>query len=700
MEITNDTADEMWLRASVMMRRANHQTFEVNVDATGEDAVSLRLRSEIVQWLRAPLVSDSAHATVILRTVTAQVADGLKLEGPAADEGWHIHVPALSEHEKGKSSDPVIIESPSTRGLLYGFYAWLEGTVPSASIKPQDKISSPDQPIRMLDQWDQSDGSVERGYAGESIFYGRWGSNVHSEFVNFPDRGAQDVFRGDTDRLIAYARFCASVGINAICLNNVNVRGYAIRFIQDPWLSRVAQIAHIFESFGLSVFLSVNFAAPRIISGLSTLDPCNSDVQQWWDKTVDRIYERIPHFGGFVVKADSEGEPGPYQYGRTHADGANMFARALARHGGTVIWRAFVYNSHTDWRNRSAAADRARAAWENFHDLDGKFAKNAVLQVKFGPVDFQTSEPLNPLFFAMKHTNLIMEFEVTAEYLGHQIDLNFPLPQWEQMASWLVEKNVPVSKTLGLYAPNPQLTGFAAVSNVGMDWNWTGNPLAQANLFGYGRFCWDNNIPTTSVSEQWSALTFPRCDQDHQKTIARMLDQSNEIYKQYAAPLGVGFMVNRDGHYGPGPDDYEFSRWGTYHFADRDGIGVDRTQSTGTGYAGLYPEEQARMFENPGTTPDDVLLFFHHLPYAFRMKDGRSLIQRIYDDHFEGATCVEDLIRQWNSCKAFVDERRWEEVSHRLLLQQANACEWRDEMCTFLYRFSGISDEHGRKINR
>jgi alpha-glucuronidase len=693
MAIAGEDADEMWLRHSVMADRTKHQTFCVNVDATGEDAVSLRLRSEIVQWLGASLVSDPSRATVILRTLTDHdiAGRGLTFDGAAANEGWHIHIPT--------SGQPVIIESPSTRGLLYGFYAWLEGTPNAAEEKTVDVTSCPDQPIRMLDQWDQANGSVERGYAGESIFFGRWGSNVHSEFVSFPQRGEYDVFRGDVDRLVAYTRYCASIGLNAICLNNVNVRGYAIRFIQDPWLTRIAQIAHIFESFGLKVFLSVNFAAPRILSGLSTVDPCDPAVQQWWNEMVDHIYERIPGFGGFVVKADSEGEPGPYQYGRTHTDGANMFAHALAPHGGIVIWRAFVYNSHTDWRDRTAQADRARAAWENFHDLDGQFASNAILQVKFGPIDFQTSEPLNPLFFAMKHTNVIMEFEITAEYLGHQIDLNFPLPQWEHMASWPVEEGADAARALSRHALNPRLTGFAAVANVGMDWSWTGNPLAQANFFGYGLFCWNNHVPVSRVSLQWAQLTFPDCDDEHQHTIAHMLDQSNEIYAQYTAPLGVGFMVNRDGHYGPGPDDYEFSRWGTYHFADRDGIGVDRTQKTGTGYAGLYPEDQARQFEDPATTPDDVLLFFHHLPYSWQMKDGRTLLQRIYDDHFDGAARVDDVIRDWKSCASQIDERRREEVSRRLTAQQADAREWRDEICTFLYRFSGIADEHGRKIS-
>ncbi|MBT1162033.1 MULTISPECIES: alpha-glucuronidase [Bifidobacterium] len=674
--------DHMWLEPDVVRDAVRDDSFYLDVTAVGEDRRSLRIRADIAELLERPCAANPQDATVRL------IARPSVLE---SDEGFVIDaVDGAAE-----------ITGNTTRALVYGFYDWLRRRMLGETIDGRI-VSIPSQPIRMIDHWDQTDGSVERGYAGESIFFGRWNSNEHREFTEFPERTDADVFRGDMDRIERYARFLASVGINAVSLNNVNVRGAAVRLIVHPWLDRVAQIARIFSSYAIDTYLSVNFAAPRIIGGLDTCDPLDPAVNAWWRQTVDDIYATIPDFGGFVVKADSEGEPGPFSYGRDHADGANMFARAFEPHGGRVIWRAFVYDCHMDWRDRTL--DRARAAYDTFRPLDGRFARNAILQVKFGPIDFQPSEPLSPLIGAMRHTNLIVEFQIAAEYLGHQIDINYALPQW--LASLATDTGydadaaVTVPAYLPLAAVDRRNVGYAAVANVGMDDNWTGHRLAQANLYGYGRMCWDGSLTADDIAREWTSLTFARADADARDTIEWILDTSNATYESYAAPLGVGFMVKRENHYGVGINDFEYDRWGTYHYSDRDGTGVDRTVATGTGYIGQYAPRIAATLEDAGTCPDGMLLFFHHVPYTHVLHSGKTVIQHIYDTHFAGVDTVDEYIRRWSALEGRIDEATFSNVAERLQRQRRNAVEWRDQINTYFLRMSGIPDEHGRLIYR
>ncbi|MCH9276389.1 alpha-glucuronidase [Bifidobacterium amazonense] len=674
--------DHMWLEPNVVRDAVRDEVFFLDVSAVGEDARSLRIRADIAELLERPCVTDERDSTVRL------MARPSVLE---SDEGFAIDV-----------ADGVTeITGNTTRALIYGFYDWMRRRMLGGTIDERI-VSIPSQPIRMIDHWDQTDGSVERGYAGESIFFGRWNSNEHHEYLEFPERGDSDVFRGDMARIEAYARFLASVGINAVSLNNVNVRGVAIRLITHPWLDRVAQIARIFSEYAIDTYLSVNFAAPKIIGGLDTCDPLDPAVNAWWRRTVDDIYAMIPDFGGFVVKADSEGEPGPFSYGRDHADGANMFARALEPHGGRVIWRAFVYDCHMDWRDRTL--DRARAAYDTFRPLDGRFEANAILQVKFGPIDFQPSEPLSPLIGAMRHTNLIVEFQITAEYLGHQIDVNYMLPQWlaslDTDTGYDADTAVTVPAYLPLAAVDRRNIGYAAVANIGMDDNWTGHKLAQANLYGYGRMCWDGSLTADAIAREWTSLTFARTDDEARETIEWMLDTSNATYESYVAPLGVGFMVKRENHYGVGVNDFEYDRWGTYHYSDRDGTGVDRTVATGTGYIGQYAPRIAAALEDAGTCPDDVLLFFHHVPYTHVLHSGKTVIQHIYDTHFAGVEAVDDYIRRWDGLRGRIDDATFENVAERLQRQRRNAIEWRDQINTYFHRMSGIPDSHGRSIHR
>lgn len=367
------TIDEMWLKSSALKERLAKEIFYVEV--AFEDKITLRLRSEISEWLGCQLTGEKSKATVVL-SIKSDLDDNL--------EAYEIR-----ENE---------IIGASSVGLFYGFYAYLRLKLTGAKLSEK---SAPNQALRMINHWDQVDGTIERGYAGESIFFGRFGSNENTDTGSFAVKDiGTDIFRNDFTRLEMYARFLASIGINAISLNNVNVRALGTNLIISPYIEKVGEIASLFATFGLKTFLAINWAAPKLIGGLETSDPLAEKVSSWWQQTIDHIYNVIPDFGGFVVKADSEGEPGPYQYGRNHADGANMLAKPFEKYGGLVIWRTFVYNSQTDWRNRKN--DRAKAAYENFMPLDGDFADNVILQIKFGPIDFGVREPLMPLFGALK----------------------------------------------------------------------------------------------------------------------------------------------------------------------------------------------------------------------------------------------------------------------------------------------------------
>ncbi|KAF6608253.1 MULTISPECIES: alpha-glucuronidase [Lactococcus] len=663
------TIDEMWLKSSVLKERLAEEIFYV--DVTFEDKITLRLRSEISEWLGYQLTGEKSEATVVL-SVKSDLDDNL--------EAYEIR-----ENE---------IIGASSVGLLYGFYAYLRLKLTGAKLSEK---SAPNQALRMINHWDQVDGTIERGYAGESIFFGRFGSNDNTDTGSFAVKDiGTDIFRNDFTRLEMYARFLASIGINAISLNNVNVRALGTNLIISPYIEKVGEIARIFATFGLKTFLAINWAAPKLIGGLETSDPLDEKVSSWWQQTIDHIYNVIPDFGGFVVKADSEGEPGPYQYGRNHADGANMLAKPFEKYGGLVIWRTFVYNSQTDWRNRKN--DRAKAAYENFMPLDGDFADNVILQIKFGPIDFGVREPLMPLFGALKKTNQLMEFQITAEYLGHQIDLNYVLPQWLEMIHF--DNYGQPKNTIKVNSPIATNSGFVAIGNVGMDENWCGNKLAQANFYGFGRMGWNNDLTAAKILQEWIALTFPEVKEEVRKEIFELLIDSNRTYELYNAPLGVGSMMVPHYHYGPSVNGYEYDRWGAYHFADRNGLGIDRTSATGTGYVSLYAPEVAKIFEDKSQTPDEILLFFHYVEYGQLLKNGKTLIQTIYDQHFEGFERVESYLKSWQTLIGEIDELTYNNVLERLKLQLENAKNWRDQVNTYFYRMSGIPDEIGREIYR
>ncbi|MBB6671389.1 alpha-glucuronidase family glycosyl hydrolase [Cohnella nanjingensis] len=588
------------------------------------------------------------------------------------DEGYRVRV----REDGGR----ITIAGATGRGVLYGVFRLLRMIGTGAALAGADLCENPANELRMINQWDNADGSVERGYAGRSIFY-RDGEIVR-----------------DLSRIRDYARLLASVGVNAIAINNVNVHRPETLFMTERCLPRIARIADVFGAYGIRLFLSVNYAAPIEIGGLSAADPLDPEVRAWWRAKTEEIYRSMPDFGGYLVKADSEFRPGPFTYGRDHADGANMLAEALQPFGGLVIWRCFVYNCKQDWRDRKT--DRARAAFDHFTPLDGRFRDNVVLQVKNGPMDFQVREPVSPLFGAMAHTNLAIEFQATQEYTGQQRHLCYLVPQWKEALDFDTRARgagSTVKRVVDRSLFGTRHGGFAAVSNIGDDANWTGHLLAQANLYGFGRLAWDPELSAEGIAEEWTRLTFG-ADDLVVRTVRAMLLDSWSIYESYTAPLGVGWMVKPNHHYGPDVDGYEYSMWGTYHFADRDGIGVDRTAATGTGYARQYREPNASQYESLERTPDELLLFFHHVPYTYRLKSGKTVIQHIYDSRFEGAERAEALLDSWTRLERRVDDGRYAQVKARLEEQAVHAKEWRDVLNAYFWRKSGIPDTRGRVI--
>ena len=541
-------------------------------------------------------------------------------------------------------------------GVLYGAYEMIRKKY-SGQQAPFAAESAPAYSLRMINCWDNFDGTVERGYAGRSLFFenGRFSYNP--------------------ERMRELGRLLASVGLNVLCINNVNVH-YPAQLLLEDYLSEAAELAAIFRTFGIRLMFSVDYSQP-MRHGVPTADPLDPEVRQWWKDTAARVWQAIPDLAGFLVKADSEGRPGPFTYGRNHAEGANMLAEAVRPYGGVVVWRCFVYNCRQDWRDLDT--DRPKAAYEHYAYLDGRFSDNVILQIKHGPFDFQVREPLSPLLLGMKKTKLAMELQLAQEYTGHQIDLYTMAPMWKEIYEEL---------------PAGNIMSIAAVSNFGRDENYTGHPLAAVNLYTFGVLAWNPEMNMESSIAEWVRLSYSLTDRDTGRLVSILLS-SRRTYEKYTAPLGIGWMVTPHDHYGPNPSGYEYDLWGTYHKADRNAVGIDRT-SRGTGYLMQYPEYFREKYEDPEKCPDLMLLFYHRLPYSFRMKDGRTMIQRIYDDHFEGLNETEEMASEIRSIPFPEPDRAV--IDTRMDMQLKNAREWCDIINTFFHRLSGVDDERGRKI--
>ncbi|MBE6088833.1 MAG: alpha-glucuronidase [Clostridium beijerinckii] len=596
----------------------------------------------------------------------------------------------------------ISISAKNDNGILYGVFALLRLLEQNKQLEGIEIVDNPEKDLRLINHWDNGDGTIERGFAGASVLFESCrNKDIMKEVMDEIGgitatrpalrKAFNDDYKvaSDLDRVNDYARMLSSIGINGVIINNTNVHE-AETHLMDSKIDIVKNISDIFDKWGIKTYLSINFAAPITLKDLDTSDPLDERVKEWWNKKVQYMYKVIPNLGGFMVKADSEGRPGPFTYGRNHADGANMLGEALVPYGGILIWRCFVYNCKQDWRDHSI--DRAKAAYDCFNPLDGQFLDNVYLQIKNGPLDFQVREPVSPLFGTMDKTNKLLELQITQEYTGQQKHVCYLIPMWKEVLNTQTYANGNIESNVA-----KRVSGINAIVNVGNDENWTGHFLAQANLYGYGRLAWNSDITSEAIAEEWITLTLGN-NPVVMKNVKDILINSWEAYEKYTSPLGIGWMVSPGHHYGPDVDGYEFSPWGTYHRADCKGVGIDRTIEKGTGYSEQYNEPIKSKYNNLESCPDELLLFFHHVPYTKVLKSGKTVIQHIYDTHFEGFEIVENFIHKWNELKDIIDEKVYEQVLERLNIQLDSARDWRDQVNTYFYRMSGIQDEKGRKI--
>nr|WP_284334344.1 alpha-glucuronidase family glycosyl hydrolase [Dyella flagellata] len=552
-------------------------------------------------------------------------------------------------------------------GALYGAFHFLRLLQTGQAIDHLDLHETPCVKLRVLNHWDYLNGQVERGYAGASIW----------DWWKLPD--------WRTPRYTDYARANASIGINGTVLDNVNA---GATILTPTYLQKVAALADVFRPYGIRVYLSIRFSAPIEIGGLKTADPLDPKVQAWWHAKADEIYQRIPDFGGFLVKANSEGQPGPEDYKRTHADGANMLADALAPHGGVVMWRAFVYSA-------SNPEDRAKQAYDEFKPLDGRFHANVLVQVKNGPVDFQPREPFHPLFGAMRRTPLMTEFEITKEYLGFATHLVYLGPLFEEVLSadtMAHGKGSTVAKVIDGSLDGHALTGMAGVANIGTDRDWCGSDFNQANWYVFGRLAWNPSLSSRAIAEEWVRMTFSN-NESFVRPVVEMMMGSREAAVDYMTPLGLVHLMGPGHHYGPAPWDASESRpdWRPvyYHRADRQGIGFDRSRS-GSDAVDQYAAPLAAQFNDLKQTPEQYLLYFHHVGWDYRMRSGHTLWYELVAHYTQGVNDVKRMRETWRSLHGYIDEQRYEQTAAFLAIQEKEAQWWRDASIAYFQSVSGL----------
>lgn len=570
----------------------------------------------------------------------------------------------LIRHLVSNKRNVTVVTSNSAAGVMYGAFYLIRCMQVHENLKKVDITSNPLVRLRMVNHWDNPNGSIERGYAGKSIF--NW-----------------EELPVTNQRLKLYCRSLACHGINGVVINNVNA---SPKMLTTEYMVKYAGLADLFRKYHIRLFISANFGSPELLGELKTADPLNSEVESWWKSRVNELYRLIPDFGGFLLKADSEGQPGPNKYGRTHSEGANMLAKLLKPRGGLVIWRAFVYGNNLD-------PDRAKQSYQFFKPLDGEFLDNVILQVKNGPMDFQVGEPVHPLFGALPKTNMMIEFQTTQEYTGQQVHLNYLVPHHSQVLlhdTYGKGKGSEVFKIINGELFNYTHSGITTVINFGDNANWTGHHLAQANIYGYCRLAWDPTLNVDDITTDWIRITFGH-DPEVIKTIKSMLDNSYRIYESYTSPLGIGWLTDGK-HYSPAPH----IRAKNYHMSGPKGLGYDRTSKTGSAYTSQYFEPLRSIYESVQSCPDEHLLFFHHLSYNYILKNGKPVIQHIYDSCYDGVRQVEELISQWNTIESKIDQQRYQEVMERLKVQLSEAVKWRDSLCQYYYSLSGIKDSKGR----
>lgn len=650
----------LWMRYAPLKPAlaADYRTHLAEVVAPDQTPTQRAAREELERGLTG--LTGSAPRMHVAAAVDASLVIGtpqsstliapLRQElGALGDEGY------LLRQTRINGRDVVLVAAPRDIGVLYGVFHLLRLLQTGASLDALEVRESPRMRLRVLNHWDNLDGHVERGYAGRSL----WDWQTLPEWRD--------------PRYTDYARANASVGINGTVLNNVNANAQSLA---PDYLAKAATLAELFRPYAIRVYLSVRFSAPIELGGLKTADPRDPDVQRWWQHKADEIYARIPDFGGFLVKANSEGQPGPQDYGRSHADGANLLADALAPHGGVVMWRAFVY-AH------DVPADRATQAYTEFAGLDGAFRPNVILQVKNGPIDFQPREPFHPLFGAMPRTPLVMEVQITKEYLGFATHLVYLGPVYEEvLQSHTREQGATVAQSL---------TGMAGVANIGTDRTWSGSHFDPANWYAFGRLAWNPQQSARAIAADWAAMTFSP-DPAVVQPIVGMMMASREAAVNYMTPLGLHHLMARGHHYGPGPwvDGGPRADWTSvyYHRADRDGIGFDRT-ARGSNAVGQYAPDVAARYGDLARVPEPLLLWFHHVPWAHRMASGSTLWDELVGRYSQGVREVQAMQATWASLRGRVDAQRHAQVTAFLRIQLREAQWWRDASVAYFQSVSG-----------
>lgn len=664
---------DLWLRYTPVANKTLLQSYRENITTiiTGRSSATMDIVSnELSAGLSGLLHTTIPHGAAINRngaiiagtprssSLISNAGISIPLQ-QAGEEGFVI----ISKILNGKRC--ILISGNSEKGVLYGTFHFLRLLQTEQPIQQLNIISAPKIRLRMLNHWDNLDRTVERGYAGSSI----WNWHTLPGYID--------------QRYIDYARANASIGINGTVVTNVNANALVLT---KPYLEKVKALADVLRPYGIKVYLTARFSAPMETGGLKTADPLDTSVKRWWQEKIKEIYTYVPDFGGFLVKANSEGQPGPQDYKRTHADGANMLADAIAPFKGVVIWRAFVY-SHEN------PLDRHKQAYDDFVPLDGTFRSNVLVQVKNGAIDFMPREPFHPLFGAMPKTPLMMEFQVTQEYLGQATSLVFLAPLFKETLesdTYAKGKGSTVAKVIDGSLDNHSLTGMAGVANIGNDINWCGHPFAQANWYALGRLAWDHTLSSEQVADEWLRMTYSN-NPSFLKAASRLMLESRDIIVQYSNPLGLHHIMGTSHHYGPAPwvNNQQRPEWNPvyYHKADSAGIGFDRT-ATGSNALAQYQPAARAQWETRQTCDEKYLLWFHHVPWNFRMKSGNSLWEELCYQYYKGAERAGKMQDTWKSLQPFVDPQRFEQVTMLLKIQQEEAIWWRNACILYFQTFN------------
>ena len=658
----------LWLRYDKIDNPRVLQQYRASLSSVqmlGNNPTIIAAKTELIQGLEGLLgskIAEKNNGNVLVGLINNSTA--IRSLIPVTDfkkigqEGFIIRTFKTGQHK-------ILITANTDIGVLYGVFHFLRLVQTTQNLDQLSIVSFPKIKTRILNHWDNLNRTVERGYAGMSIW----------DWHKLPDYIDQ--------RYIDYARANASIGINGTVLTNVNANAL---ILTNNYLTKVAALANVFRPYGLKVYLTARFSAPIEIGRLKTADPLDTQVREWWKKKIDSIYTFIPDFGGFLVKANSEGQPGPQNYGRNHADGANMLAESLAPHNGVVMWRAFVYSNETP-------EDRFKQAYSEFKLLDGKFRKNVLVQVKNGPIDFQPREPFHPLFGAMPQTPLMMEFQITQEYLGQATNLVYEAPLFKECLESDTYAKGPgstVAKVIEGSMENHMLSGVAGVANIGSDRNWTGHPFAQANWYTLGRLAWDPSLNSSQIADEWIRQSFTN-DEKFVAATKKIMLTSWETMVNYMTPLGLNHIMGTSHHYGPAPWVSNAGRadWNPvyYHKADSIGIGFNRT-STGSDALSQYAPEVKAQFENLNTCPEKFLLWFHHVPWNYKMKSGKSLWNELCYKYNIGVDSVRWMQKTWNGLSGLIDKERHHQVKMLLTVQEKEAVWWRDACLSYFQTFS------------